>query len=103
MIRRPPRSTLFPYTTLFRSVRLGDDWMAVRAVDDHRDRDVDRLVLYRDRLRARGLARLGSLRGSLSLGGIRVGFATSARGLRLVERLRDRVAVRRVRARRREI
>src|SRR3712207_9115212 len=23
MIRRPPRSTLFPYTTLFRSVRLG--------------------------------------------------------------------------------
>src|SRR3712207_7709984 len=24
MIRRPPRSTLFPYTTLFRSGRLGD-------------------------------------------------------------------------------
>src|SRR2546426_11115973 len=24
MIRRPPRSTLFPYTTLFRSHRLGD-------------------------------------------------------------------------------
>src|SRR2546429_6077397 len=24
MIRRPPRSTLFPYTTLFRSVRIGD-------------------------------------------------------------------------------
>src|SRR2546426_1683044 len=24
MIRRPPRSTLFPYTTLFRSRRLGD-------------------------------------------------------------------------------
>src|SRR5688572_32502363 len=24
MIRRPPRSTLFPYTTLFRSVRFGD-------------------------------------------------------------------------------
>src|SRR5690554_7730379 len=23
LIRRPPRSTLFPYTTLFRSVRLG--------------------------------------------------------------------------------
>src|SRR5438132_6769616 len=23
MIRRPPRSTLFPYTTLFRSIRLG--------------------------------------------------------------------------------
>src|SRR5262245_62287940 len=24
MIRRPPRSTLFPYTTLFRSERFGD-------------------------------------------------------------------------------
>src|SRR2546427_8087950 len=24
MIRRPPRSTLFPYTTLFRSVQRGD-------------------------------------------------------------------------------
>src|SRR3712207_8087145 len=24
MIRRPPRSTLFPYTTLFRSVRIGE-------------------------------------------------------------------------------
>src|SRR5260370_25774906 len=24
MIRRPPRSTLFPYTTLFRSQRVGD-------------------------------------------------------------------------------
>src|SRR3712207_8433839 len=46
MIRRPPRSTLFPYTTLFRSVAatgriapraahpevggLADDWIAVR-------------------------------------------------------------------------
>src|SRR2546421_7904499 len=25
MIRRPPRSTLFPYTTLFRSLREGDE------------------------------------------------------------------------------
>src|SRR3712207_8108969 len=25
MIRRPPRSTLFPYTTLFRSARGGDE------------------------------------------------------------------------------
>src|SRR2546422_7145403 len=30
MIRRPPRSTLFPYTTLFRSVtRLQSDWRNV--------------------------------------------------------------------------
>src|SRR3712207_7087849 len=39
MIRRPPRSTLFPYTTLFRSLR--DDVVvrhdeAVRAVDHAR-------------------------------------------------------------------
>src|SRR5260221_6604752 len=25
MIRRPPRSTLFPYTTLFRSIIVGED------------------------------------------------------------------------------
>src|SRR2546430_7367639 len=26
MIRRPPRSTLFPYTTLFRSIASNDNW-----------------------------------------------------------------------------
>src|SRR3712207_6926959 len=26
MIRRPPRSTLFPYTTLFRSLAVGEPW-----------------------------------------------------------------------------
>src|SRR3712207_6907698 len=31
MIRRPPRSTLFPYTTLFRSVA-GTVWLALRAL-----------------------------------------------------------------------
>src|SRR2546429_5114834 len=29
MIRRPPRSTLFPYTTLFRSLLIGDDWQGL--------------------------------------------------------------------------
>src|SRR5687767_15624812 len=29
MIRRPPRSTLFPYTTLFRSVRAARDLPAI--------------------------------------------------------------------------
>src|SRR2546422_1842221 len=28
MIRRPPRSTLFPYTTLFRSYKFGEDLRA---------------------------------------------------------------------------
>src|SRR2546428_3323183 len=32
MIRRPPRSTLFPYTTLFRSVR-GRRWETDRETD----------------------------------------------------------------------
>src|SRR3989475_9924900 len=36
MIRRPPRSTLFPYTTLFRSVRLD-----IRRIAQIKDGDVD--------------------------------------------------------------
>src|SRR3712207_7727308 len=40
MIRRPPRSTLFPYTTLFRSADAGDAegaerWSAPCALPDH--------------------------------------------------------------------
>src|SRR2546430_11814997 len=46
MIRRPPRSTLFPYTTLFRSSRAGRRWVLRRRtrgagippVVDHRRR-----------------------------------------------------------------
>src|SRR2546422_6983717 len=34
MIRRPPRSTLFPYTTLFRSERLCRHEVRERLVDD---------------------------------------------------------------------
>src|SRR2546422_11383311 len=30
MIRRPPRSTLFPYTTLFRSHAMGTDFTSIR-------------------------------------------------------------------------
>src|SRR5438067_11800101 len=35
MIRRPPRSTLFPYTTLFRSEGFGtaDDWLKKTEAD----------------------------------------------------------------------
>src|SRR3712207_8863605 len=51
MIRRPPRSTLFPYTTLFRSLadHLGDDprvrqaGVPLRDGPEHRD-DVDVLM-----------------------------------------------------------
>src|SRR3712207_7463943 len=48
MIRRPPRSTLFPYTTLFRSAIVGADVARQPAQDEqvreHID-DVDRLEL----------------------------------------------------------
>src|SRR5688572_32514172 len=49
MIRQPPRSTLFPYTTLFRSLGIiaqrielaGRDveWRQVRQIGEHRDRE----------------------------------------------------------------
>src|SRR2546430_7361827 len=46
MIRRPPRSTLFPYTTLFRShVRAADE-------SEHAHRDTGRLRLHGGRLPA---------------------------------------------------
>src|SRR2546429_7405862 len=35
MIRRPPRSTLFPYTTLFRSARLGPAPVGRRLCSTH--------------------------------------------------------------------
>src|SRR5258705_9912536 len=46
MIRRPPRSTLFPYTTLFRS----------RRRRDVRDRIVERRIRARRAHRSRALA-----------------------------------------------
>src|SRR2546426_5232312 len=39
MIRRPPRSTLFPYTTLFRSV-LAAAWSVMRHLPDSAETDV---------------------------------------------------------------
>src|SRR3712207_8620584 len=34
MIRRPPRSTLFPYTTLFRSAIVSDNLLIIRIKQD---------------------------------------------------------------------
>src|SRR5438132_8240235 len=45
MLRRPPRSTLFPYTTLFRSRRLGP-----RERRRQRGNDGDILLRHHDRL-----------------------------------------------------
>src|SRR5689334_24726154 len=41
MIRRPPRSTLFPYTTLFRSAEVLHDRQQDRRCDQDRRRHVD--------------------------------------------------------------
>src|SRR3712207_9266794 len=47
MIRRPPRSTLFPYTTLFRSrvAERVDDAAEQRLADRHRQQRADRAYL----------------------------------------------------------
>src|SRR2546429_1459565 len=56
MIRRPPRSTLFPYTTLFRSVCPGMLWPVGECVqppdlvDGEGDQFVVRVVIVGDRL-----------------------------------------------------
>src|SRR3712207_7345233 len=45
MILRPPRSPLFPYTTLFRSLRIGGRWTpstAARLIASARERSTDR-------------------------------------------------------------
>src|SRR5260221_3460135 len=48
MIRRPPRSTLFPYTTLFRSevIALGEH--ISRSLDELIERRVKHLAAYQD-------------------------------------------------------
>src|SRR2546423_6423572 len=52
MIRRPPRSTLFPYTTLFRSCGHGGDSVREPTEDPrHRGRGVHRLELRAPRAR----------------------------------------------------
>src|ERR1039458_1775320 len=42
MIRRPPRSTLFPYTTLFRSLLTGHDGKYMVTVSDYLRTGLDR-------------------------------------------------------------
>src|SRR5256885_11597881 len=56
MIRRPPRSTLFPYTTLFRSQRGGGPAPPVAA---HRGKSGQADSGGAERARRRGLERLG--------------------------------------------
>src|SRR5256885_14900722 len=72
MIRRPPRSTLFPYTTLFRSQHLAGHQIAAAL-----DQDVVELVLDRQQghlVAGHGghgqLAPLGAQRGALACRGM---------------------------------
>src|SRR2546422_8071195 len=65
MIRRPPRSTLFPYTTLFRSLGFADGKRLLapeRQVDEIDRRVGDRL----DSIRDRKSTRLNSSHGYIS-------------------------------------
>src|SRR3712207_7578902 len=55
MIRRPPRSTLFPYTTLFRSTRI-EDLVPFCDATHHAVHDGHQTILLRD---GRRLAELG--------------------------------------------
>src|SRR3712207_7614207 len=71
MIRRPPRSTLFPYTTLFRSRDRVD---ALRSMDDvkHLDVRVDRL----ERWHVDGLLCIGDAAHAMSpVGGVGINLA----------------------------
>src|SRR3712207_8300724 len=61
MIRRPPRSTLFPYTTLFRSILPDEEWDALSGDENRRGEPahpqyhlkllLDRMGLSRDDVR----------------------------------------------------
>src|SRR3989454_6045257 len=55
MIRRPPRSTLFPYTTLFRSVIVGT---ALSAVSHRPASQADSRLLTADRASSLTIGRL---------------------------------------------
>src|SRR2546429_6542017 len=69
MIRRPPRSTLFPYTTLFRSLRAVDvdEAVAEAPVQEHGDRgDVAAAVVHRRFRQDRKSTRLNSSHGYIS-------------------------------------
>src|SRR2546422_7115866 len=68
MIRRPPRSTLFPYTTLFRSLRasLNDPGIEFVAVNDITDPKTLAHLLKYDSVLDRKSTRLNSSHGYIS-------------------------------------
>src|ERR1017187_2313544 len=82
MIRRPPRSTLFPYTTLFRSVHRSKDPCGVGATAQVTGCD-DLRVLGGDRAAgAKGISRQESMAGQDSASQNAVWGPWSGRGTR---------------------
>src|SRR2546427_9008621 len=53
MIRRPPRSTLFPYTTLFRSLHHHGGFEALLQMEHRRVAHLDQLAVLRRRVDGR--------------------------------------------------
>src|SRR2546425_5396745 len=68
MIRRPPRSTLFPYTTLFRSISRHDNQETTKAVAIIRCPQMSRLVTEKDELIVFGSAGVQVSQQGLGLG-----------------------------------
>src|SRR3989449_5337376 len=69
MIRRPPRSTLFPYTTLFRSL---DVLPTDRAVDPGLERWIGERLAARDKARkAKDFKEADRIRAELKAKGVR--------------------------------
>src|SRR3989442_8916691 len=78
MIRRPPRSTLFPYTTLFRSHRRAQRRPAGRPAEPpHRPDVVDRVAALEAAAREPGVGRVQGDRKSTRLNSshVRISYA----------------------------
>src|SRR5438445_12811598 len=60
MIRRPPRSTLFPYTTLFRSSRRGRQ-LEARGMSMQHDPELDDVLQDQELMHLAGLLREGRM------------------------------------------
>src|SRR2546430_4520643 len=65
MIRRPPRSTLFPYTTLFRSARLMA-WVGLPGQRSHRRLEADQPMVIKVVIEDRKSTRLNSSHSQIS-------------------------------------
>src|SRR5256885_5649890 len=63
MIRRPPRSTLFPYTTLFRSDQ-AEIVCEAQAYDQHRQPDDDQATAANTLISGIGSGRMGDCGGA---------------------------------------